>query len=264
MELTSEKADFFVHKSMGGSCSQPDKLSQNPLDADLERVAERQEVDARKARLIRIQLQRTGKPDIEITVDPLDLVLKSIDRELGLGKLEQATEAYLGELRLEGESAWEPQGIVDQAEVIAVVVKLEAIVVVDSGNNRLQLLAPDGAHLKTIGSKGSGPGQFNNPYGVAVDGDGNWLVADYGNHRLQLLTPDGTHLKTIGSQGSGPGQFYNPTSVAVDGDGNWLVADSYNHRLQLMTPDGAHLKTIGSRGSGPGQFKYPSGAIVVC
>ena len=138
---------------MGGSCSQPEptrpntKLSQNPLDTDLERMAKQREADASKARLIRIQLQRTGKPDVEITVDPLDLVLESIDRELGLGKLEQATEAYLGELRLEGESAWEPQGIVDQAEVIAVVVKLKQIAVADSSNHRLQLLAPDGAAL---------------------------------------------------------------------------------------------------------------------
>jgi DNA-binding beta-propeller fold protein YncE len=84
-----------------------------------------------------------------------------------------------------------------------------------SNNNRLQLLASDGTHLQTIGSKGSGPGQFIGPSGVAVDGDGNWLVADTANHRLQLLTPDGTHLKTIGSRGSGPGQFNCPQGVAL-------------------------------------------------
>ena len=138
---------------MGASCSQ--------LDADIKRLDKEQQAAARQARLIRIQVQWTGKPDVEITVDPLDLVLESISRELGLGKLDRATEAYLGELMLEGESAWEPQGIVDQAEVFAVVVKVEPIVVVDQGNHRLQLLAPDGTHLKTIGSEGSGPGQFN-------------------------------------------------------------------------------------------------------
>ena len=118
-------------------------------------------------------MRRTGKPDVEIIVDPLDLVLKSIDRELGLGILEQTTEAYLGELRLGVESAWEPQGIVDQAEVFAVVVKLKPIVVAESNSNRLQLLTPDGTHPKTIGRYGSGPGQFDSPSGVAVDSDGN-------------------------------------------------------------------------------------------
>ena len=70
-------------------------------------------------------------------------------------------------------------------------------------------------HLKTIGSRGSGPGQFKYPTSVAVDGNGNWLVADRNNNRLQLLAPGGTHLQTIGSEGSGPGQFNYPQGVAV-------------------------------------------------
>ena len=82
---------------MGARCSQ--------LDADIEGLEKQQQAAARKARLIRIQLQRTGEPDVEVTIDPLDLVLTSISRDLGLGKLERATEAYLGELLLEGESA---------------------------------------------------------------------------------------------------------------------------------------------------------------
>ena len=127
--------------------------------------------------------------------------------------------------------------------------------VADRYNHRLQLLTPDGAHLKTIGSYGSGPGQFNCPTSVhvVVDGDGNWLVADSNNHRPAAAADTWRHTpesKTIGSAGSGPGQFQHPFSVAVDGDGNWLVADRYNHRLQLLAPDGTHLKTIGSYGSG--------------
>ena len=91
-------------------------MSQDELNADIKRLQD-QEAAARQARLIRIVVQQTAKPDAEIRVDPLDLVLESISRELGLDEWrEQATEAYLGQLRLEGESAWEPQGIVDQRE----------------------------------------------------------------------------------------------------------------------------------------------------
>ena len=86
-----------------------------------------------------------------------------------------------------------------------------------------------------VGSQGSGPGQFNRPLGVAVDAEGNLVVADTGNDRVQVLRPDGSHVRTIGgSQGSGPGQFNCPGGVAVDAEGNLVVADTLNHRVQVL------------------------------
>ena len=86
-----------------------------------------------------------------------------------------------------------------------------------------------------VGSKGSDPGQFRNPRGVAVDAEGNLVVADSSNRRVQVLRPDGSHVRTIGgSQGSGPGQFNIPCGVAVDAAGNLVVADRGNHRVQVL------------------------------
>ena len=45
----------------------------------------------------------------------------------------------------------------------------------------------DGSHVRTIGSKGSGNGQFNYPWGVSFDGQGRIVVSDSGNDRIQLL-----------------------------------------------------------------------------
>ncbi len=43
----------------------------------------------------------------------------------------------------------------------------------------------DGAHVRTIGSYGSGNRQFSSPYGgIAIDSDGRMVVADYGNHSV--------------------------------------------------------------------------------
>jgi hypothetical protein len=45
----------------------------------------------------------------------------------------------------------------------------------------------DGACLRTIGSRGSGNGQFESPRDVAVDFNGRIIVTDAGNNRLQFF-----------------------------------------------------------------------------
>ena len=62
------------------------------------------------------------------------------------------------------------------------------ILVADKDNHRVQMLRySDGAHVRTIGSKGSGNGQFSYPTGIAVDGDGRVAVCDWFNRRVQVL-----------------------------------------------------------------------------
>ena len=50
-----------------------------------------------------------------------------------------------------------------------------------------QLRYSDGSHVRTIGSQGSGNGQFSCPWGVLIDGQGRIIVSDFGNDRIQLL-----------------------------------------------------------------------------
>jgi hypothetical protein len=46
----------------------------------------------------------------------------------------------------------------------------------------------------TWGTFGTGPGQFNEPYRVAVDALGSVYVADQFNYRIQKFTADGSYL----------------------------------------------------------------------
>jgi len=105
-----------------------------------------------------------------------------------------------------------------------------------AGNHRVQVFrASDGSCLKAFGSKGSGNGFFSSPFGVAVDGKGNIIVADTENHRVQVLRiSDGECLRIIGSRGSGNGQFESPRDVAVDASGRIIVTDAGNNRLQIF------------------------------
>ena len=66
------------------------------------------------------------------------------------------------------------------------------IVVVDGGNNRVQVLTAVEQHIRTFGGvRGSVVGQFNFVSyicaGVAIDEDGGIVVADWGNSRLVIL-----------------------------------------------------------------------------
>ncbi len=95
--------------------------------------------------------------------------------------------------------------------------------------------------------------QFHYPSGVAVDGEGNFIVADFTNNRLRKIAPDGTVSTLAGSGSAGfadgagaAAQFYNPSGVAVDGEGNFIVADQSNHRVRKIAPDGTVSTLAGS------------------
>lgn len=61
------------------------------------------------------------------------------------------------------------------------------------GNARILEYSADGKRLKLWGSKGTGPGQFQIPHGIAFDGKVLY-VADRTNARVQRFEPDGRYL----------------------------------------------------------------------
>jgi DNA-binding beta-propeller fold protein YncE len=112
---------------------------------------------------------------------------------------------------------------------------------VDTGNDRVVKLGTGGHFLGSWGRAGTGPGQFQQPAGVAVDPRGDVYVADTGNNRIQKFEAQGRFLTQWGTTGSGPGQFNAPSAVAVGGSGNVFVADRGNSRLEKFSPSGRLL-----------------------
>ena len=80
----------------------------------------------------------------------------------------------------------------------------------DIGNARVQKFDSAGTFLTQWGSSGTGPGQFTEPAGLAVDAAGKVYVADAGQQvpippggvsgggRVMKFTSDGTYLQQIG------------------------------------------------------------------
>jgi DNA-binding beta-propeller fold protein YncE len=97
---------------------------------------------------------------------------------------------------------------------------------------------PEGASNMFDGGRGSDKGQFDNPTGIAVDANGNVLVADTNNARIEKFSPTGTFLSAMGIKGIGYGQLGAPNGIATDRAGNIYVADASKHVVEKIAPDG--------------------------
>ena len=139
--------------------------------------------------------------------------------------------------------------------------KDDNIYVSDDCNNCVYKFNKNGELLKRVGKKGSGPGDFDFPQGVAVAGD-RVFMCDCFNHRVQVLTRELQPVKQFGSQGSGYGQFNGTSSIAVDSEGMLYVSDHGNHRVQVFTRNGQFAYSFGKKGNGQGELNDPRGVCV--
>ncbi len=110
---------------------------------------------------------------------------------------------------------------------------------------------------RKIGAPGSEPGLLKKPRGLAVDSQGNFLVADTGNNRIQKFSLEGNLLQVLGKSGAGEAEFKAPSGVALSPKGNVCVADTGNGRIQVFSPKGAFLGAFGKSGKLAGQFSEP-------
>lgn len=147
-------------------------------------------------------------------------------------------------------AVWDPGSVV--------VDPLGAIAVVDTGNDRVRLLASDGTLLADLGSSGSGVGRLLSPQNAAFGPDGNIYVADTGNGRVQVFQPDGDYVRSMPATNS----LLMPTGVTLDASGNVYVTEQAAHRVAKLNPAGTVVARWGVQGAGALQFNNPRGIVV--
>lgn len=117
-----------------------------------------------------------------------------------------------------------------------------------SRNSRIAKFDKNGAFIKSWGTRGSAPGQFNVPHSIVVDAKENIYVADRGNKRIQVFDTDGNpkaQYTNVGSPWalcitSGPHQYlYSSDSNSGEFD---------NATIYKMELDGTILGKFGAGG----------------
>ena len=125
--------------------------------------------------------------------------------------------------------------------------------VLDVGNHRVQQFDTDRRFVRAWGTFGTGPGQFNDPVGLAVDADGQVHVLDDVRGVIETFDAEGNVLGSIPAfPGLRPGTAANGLSIGPNG--HFFVTVVGPNEVIELDREGALIATYGAPGSGDGAF----------
>ncbi len=147
------------------------------------------------------------------------------------------------------------------------------LLIADTANQRIRkidrrgiitTIAGDGKALQSNYNGAVPATSLNNPQSLALDREGNLLIADTFNHVIRKLDRNGKLTVYAGSVGGFGGdgglatsaQMSLPMAVTVAPDGSVFVSDAGNSRIRQITPE-SKIKTIA--GFGPAADTYGGG-----
>ena len=134
-----------------------------------------------------------------------------------------------------------------------------------------------------IGTRGSGIGQFNTPYNLAISNNGDVYVADYSNNRISILDSSLHYIRTLTQEHikwprdvkltdntvyvlcnmspyirvfSYEGELIRsvetqsilinfPMYFCIDAAENMIISDYGTHSIEVFSKEGTHIHTIG-------------------
>jgi len=109
-----------------------------------------------------------------VNVPPADGIRPTwkVEPEVRIGEIEGTGPDVFGQVR----------GLVIDAQ--------GRMIVLDAAAQELRVFAPDGRHLRTMGKKGAGPGEFSGANGMVIGHDDVVRVNDPQNKRISLFSAD--------------------------------------------------------------------------
>jgi tripartite motif-containing protein 71 len=132
------------------------------------------------------------------------------------------------------------------------------IFVADNGHDCVKKLGPDGTLISSFGKRGSAPGEFILPVGLAVTDDGEIYVADSGNKRIQVFDAEGKFKRSIPVDGWTKGVFNLPY-IVLDRAGSIYATDPLNNRALKYSSKGTLMGVLKPQRDGKDLFNTPTG-----
>ena len=140
------------------------------------------------------------------------------------------------------------------------------IYVADTQNNRVRRISVATGMVSTVagtgtaGSAGDGgpatSAQLRSPGNIALDGQGNLLIADTGNNKIRKVSASTSTISTIAGTGVAgyngdningtTAQLNQPSDVCPDPSGNIFIADTQNHLVRKINTSGVISRIAGT------------------
>ena len=112
------------------------------------------------------------------------------------------------------------------------------VFVVDRGNSRIVVLNSDMEYETSFGSAssgtGTGLGQLQDPWDLALDKNGHVYVTDTKQHCILIYAPTGEFRGRIGGHGTQKGRLNRPSGISIDSFGRIYVCEFGNHRVSVF------------------------------
>lgn len=119
----------------------------------------------------------------------------------------------------------------------------------DPTSGRLELAAGTGEPGRVADGAQAPQSPLRAPDGIALDRDGNLLIADKSNHRIVRVDAANGRLTTLIEAGKqGADERWTPGSIAVGSDGTLWIGDIHRNRLLRYAPGASAPAVVAGRG----------------
>ena len=171
-----------------------------------------------------------------------------IKKQNGVNVIKNPQQPLYGDIELELEEDLKIGSATDENSIfykwIAIDIdNLGNIFVLDTANSRIQKFDRNGKHIQTIGRKGQGPGEFENPRSIMVDEEGKIFVK--GGPKLHAFDSSGHFIKTYLIP-SNTETFKVTLEGKILGDRRNFNPKNFAEQVVLMDQKSVVLKTIAS------------------